>query len=45
MISYDEYKLATPPEFNHPDKECKYCGEPSDKTFCSTGCKIAEMED
>lgn len=45
MIAYDDWKLASPPEVNHPEGECRYCGEPTDKMFCSTGCKIAEMND
>lgn len=45
MITYDQYKLATPPEYDYPEKKCSYCGEPTDKRFCSTGCKIAEMND
>lgn len=24
---------------------CSYCGEPSEKTFCSNACKIAGLND
>ena len=40
---YDDYKLASPPEA--PEGECLYCGQSTHKTFCSTGCRIAEMND
>ncbi len=45
MISYDDYKLKTPSRFDIPEKECLYCGEPTDKMFCSNSCRICEMND
>jgi predicted nucleic acid-binding Zn ribbon protein len=38
-MNYDDWKLETPD--TPAEKECDYCGEPSDKRFCSTSCKKA----
>lgn len=38
-MNYDDWKLMSPPEIK--DKECLYCGEPTDDKFCSKECEIA----
>lgn len=38
MENYDDWKLKTP---ETKDKECKFCGEQSEKKYCSTECRKA----
>ena len=30
---------------SEPEKSCGYCGEPSEKDFCSRSCYIANLRD
>lgn len=40
MKKYDDWKLHTP-ENDEQENECAYCGEPCDRTYCSSECKKA----
>ena len=42
-MMYDEWKLETPPEAK--ERTCNFCGEESDREFCSKECKKAYEND
>ena len=39
----DDWKTDFPED--GPETTCSFCGEPSEKTFCSRECRIAEYND
>ena len=45
MPYLDRWKTQSPPEDNIPEGKCGFCGEPSERLFCSAACKIAEDND
>ena len=44
-MTYDQWKTMTPPDFEHPENECLYCGEPTERLYCSNNCKLAEINE
>jgi hypothetical protein len=38
-MNYDNWKQETPPQ--EQENECAFCGEPTEKNYCSKECKKA----
>lgn len=42
-MNYDNWKQETPPQ--EKEKQCAFCGEPTDSTYCSIDCRKAYEHD